>query len=289
MNYAEMFDVSWWQFAVRVDGVTARELKDAGELIVGEFWLDFGRLDFDAARSDGMHAVICRAGRGKGIDETFQLSIDAAKDADLLVSGYWYLYVDQGLQVQKFVEQIQAVGGVHFPLVLDVERYGNEDATPAEWQACINQNVKYLEDAGFEVMLYSSRWMWKITGNMSKINGKPADSYLIWTAHWIDVDPTSVVPFLPSPWEAKRQWEMWQKGSDYRPDRYVDRLDWGIANYTPEALRAKYAGEPIPDPPPNGDLEKQVEKNEQDIIKLQLEVVALGVLNAASHEVYHDN
>lgn len=272
MSYANIIDVSWWQFAVNIDTwepVAGHERHKKS--LDGRYMIDADRIDFDAARTDGQSAFICRAGRGKLIDESFDLAVDGVRDAGMLVGAYWYIYVDQGLQVQKFVEQVNAVGGVDFPICLDIERYGNEDDTAAEWQSVINANVKYLEDAGFEVMFYTSKWMWgDLTGHLAVVNGKPAGDYLLWTAHWLDVEPSDTIPFLPVPWDnvdefGKRNWEFWQKGSSKRPHWYVDRIDWGIAHLSEDELFAKYVDYPIPPSPPSPpeDLVEQVKALQQ--------------------------
>ena len=89
---AKIKDLSWWQFAER---------EPDGTIV-----LDYDNIDFEAAKADGYSLVILRAGRGKLIDESFQLACDAAKDAGFVVGAYWYLYVDQGLQVQKMIDQV---------------------------------------------------------------------------------------------------------------------------------------------------------------------------------------
>lgn len=200
------------------------------------------KIDFPACKADGYDWVICRASHGMRLDETFQPNIQKARAENFVVGAYHYLYVDQGLQTQHLRNQSLAVGGVDFPLFLDVERYSNESATVAQWRDCINKNVKYLEDEGYEVGFYTSYWMWSsLTGNMDTINGKPAENYMMWVAHWSEV----TTPSLPIPWQ---DWELWQQGSDLTPPwNGAGRTDYGVANMTPMALREKYLDQPEPD------------------------------------------
>ena len=267
---AKIMDVSWWQFAE----------KDAN----GNTILDYDNIDFEAARADGFDGVILRAGRGKLIDESFQLAADAAKDAGFVVGAYWYLYVDQCLQVQKMVDQVEAVGGVDMPLFLDVERYGNEDDTPAEWQSIINSNTKYLVDEGFEVGFYSSLWMWRLTGDMDVINGLPAKDYIMWTAHWpssIGDEPDTnpdLRPIVAEPWDG--EWEKWQQGSDMRPhwnhQSPDNRTDFGVFKGTSAELFAKYkpgAPEPEPDDSDIIEIRARLSVVEGEVITIQQQLV----------------
>jgi hypothetical protein len=171
----------------------------------------------------------------------------------LLVGAYWYLYVDQGLQVPLMVTQMGTVeGGCELGAWLDQEKYGNENATWQQWEVIIHSNTKYLvdyraEDPGF----YTSFWMWQLTGDMDVINGKPAREYRMWVAHWSDVGE----PWLPEPWDT---WEFWQKGSDLRPDwnhAPSNRTDWGVFNGTDQEFYAKYGIVPDPEPDPDPDPE----------------------------------
>lgn len=261
---AKIFDVSWWQFAERVID------EHGNEVVV----LDFDNIDFVAAKADGYVGVILRAGMGRRIDESFQLAADAAKDAGLLVGAYWYLYVDQGLQVQLMVAQMGTIeGGCELGAWLDQERYGNEDATWQQWEVVIHSNTKYLvdyraEDPGF----YTSLWMWQFTGDMDVINGKPAREYRLWVAHWSDVGD----PWLPESWDT---WEFWQRGSDLRPDwnhAPSNRTDWGVYNGDNEEFYAAYGGwYPDPDPEPDGELAEQIKVNQIQIEKNRTQIEKL--------------
>ena len=221
MTRAKIFDISYWQ-------------QD--------------KIDFPAAKADGMDAVICRASHGNRKDETFLPNIEKAKNVGMVVGAYHYIYVDNGnSQCQRLVEQVNAADGVNFPVFLDVESASNSGASVAQWRERINSNVALLESAGLDVGFYTSFWMWRnLTNDMRTINNKPTESYMLWTAHWADVQN----PLLPNPWT---EWELWQQGSDLTPPwNGAGRTDYGVANMSPEALREKYLGEV---PPTNGHSE----------------------------------
>ncbi len=214
MSQAKIFDESWWQ-------------KDT--------------VDHQGAKDDGYEAAIIRGSHGFIKDEYFLPNAQKARDADQVVGTYCYLYVNRGMQMEPFAEQIDAAGGIRIPAVLDVERYSNESATVTQWRDCIDNNVAYLEDHDFEVGFYTSHYMWQLlTNNMSIINGKPAESYMLFVAHWANVQE----PLLPYPWKT---WEFWQKGSNLVPSWAQGRIDYGVANMTTAELREKYLGE---EPPP---------------------------------------
>ncbi len=226
---AKMIDVSWWQ-------------KDT--------------VNFRGAKDDGYELVIARASHGFIKDEYFLPNVEKARDADMVVGAYCYLYVDRGMQMIPFIEQTVAAGDIRIR-ILDVERYSNQDATATQWRNCINSNVKHLEDNGYDVGIYSSIYMWKLcTNDMDTINGKPAEDYMLWTAHWAPVQE----PLLPYPW---KEWEFWQKGSNLTPSWADGRIDFGEANMTTAELREKYLDEPQP-PPPSG-LVEQVQRNTKQL------------------------
>ena len=213
MSQAKMIDVSWWQ-------------KDT--------------VDFQGAKDDGYELVIARASHGFIKDEYFLPNVMKARNADIVVGAYCYLYVNRGMQMKPFIEQLDAAGGIKIK-VLDVEHYSNQDATATQWRNCINENVKHLEDNGHEAGIYSSKYMWKLcTNDMAVINGKPAEDYMMWTAHWEDVQE----PLLPYPWKT---YEFWQQGSNLIVPWSQGRLDFGLYNGTVQELREKYLGE---QPPP---------------------------------------
>ena len=214
MSRAKIFDESWWQ-------------KDT--------------VDHQGAKDDGYEAVIARASHGFIKDEYFLPNAQKSRDADQVLGAYCYLYVNRGMQMEPFAEQMSDAGGIRIPAVLDVERYSNEDATVTQWRDCINNNVAYLEDHDFEVGFYTSHYMWQLlTNNMAVINGKPAESYMLFVAHWANVQE----PLLPYPWKT---WEFWQKGSNLTPSWAQGRIDYGLYNGTVQELREKYLGE---QPPP---------------------------------------
>ncbi len=206
------------------------------------------KIDFPACKADGYDWVVCRASHGHRKDETFLPNIQKAKTEGFVVGAYHYIYVDAGnSQVEKLMNQVYAAEGVDFPVFLDVESASNTGATVAQWRNVINANVILLEDNGFDVGFYTSYWMWKnLTNDMRIINSKPAEDYMMWTAHWADVQN----PLLPNPWQ---EWELWQQGSDLTPPwNGAGRTDYGVANMTAAELRKKYLGET---PPPESHKE----------------------------------
>ena len=92
-----------------------------------------GDVSFPAARTAGMRFVYGRVGRGVpasgtdsyGLDVRWQQYRDAARDAGLLVGGYWRFFPDRdmALQVARFADRLDQMPGM-LPPMLDIEDTG---------------------------------------------------------------------------------------------------------------------------------------------------------------------
>ena len=92
-----------------------------------------GDVSFASARVAGMRFCYARVGRGVpssgtdnyGLDVRWQLYRDSARDAGMLVGGYWRFYPDWdlGLQVARFTDRLDQMPGM-LPPLLDIEDTG---------------------------------------------------------------------------------------------------------------------------------------------------------------------
>jgi GH25 family lysozyme M1 (1,4-beta-N-acetylmuramidase) len=131
-----------------------------------------GDVSFPAARTAGMRFVYARVGRGVpasgtdsyGLDVRWQQYRDAARDAGLLVGGYWRFYPDRdmALQVARFADRLDQMPGM-LPPLLDIEDTGGLGPGPlTDWTIRCADMIR--ERTGRTPLIYSNAWNFGLTG-----------------------------------------------------------------------------------------------------------------------------
>ena len=148
-----------------------------------------GNIDFAKVKQNGIEFVIIRIGFGhkKGeiiYDNRFSEYLKSAKENGLRVGLYFYSYaknVKESSEQAKWI--IEALNGesLDLPIAFDWEIFGgfnNYNLSLTDLNLIGEAFIKKINSAGYEGMLYSSKYYLE---NMWNLN-----EYKIWLAHYID-------------------------------------------------------------------------------------------------------
>lgn len=174
-----------------------------------------GRIDFPAAKADGIEAVYIRSSYGQnGVDENFRANYAAASDADLSFGFYHYLYArepeDARAEARHFAALIGSLPAACRP-VLDLEDTGGLDEEQATDLA-----LAFLEEA--EALLGQRPMLYADTDTASRLGEALAD-YPLWIAQWQADAPD----LSATPWDSWTGWQYTDTGRVAGVAGYVDR------------------------------------------------------------------
>ncbi|MBQ8659633.1 MAG: glycoside hydrolase family 25 protein [Bacilli bacterium] len=152
-----------------------------------------GEIDFDKVKNDGIDFVMIRCGFRStstdkiSVDKTFHYNIREANRVGIPVGIYFYSTAKNEKEAAKeasFVLNLIKDYEVIYPVVYDFESFGKNRTSNISSER-INDNakvfLKYIEEHGYEAMLYSNLNDLKNNWEVSKF-----DDYKIWFAHYID-------------------------------------------------------------------------------------------------------
>lgn len=167
-----------------------------------------GPVDFDALTGDSIDFVLLKASEGTAFkDANFHANYRLARRAGMTVGAYHFFRFDASgyMQALNFLHSVRGKQ-LDLPLVIDIEEWTNpDDRTTLAIIKQLRQLIEMLEQAGYNVMLYSNKDGYNrfIRGNF--------DRYPLWIASLTDT-PTG-------------NWQLWQythrgavKGIDSRVD-----------------------------------------------------------------------
>lgn len=183
-----------------------------------------GKIDFAAAREDGIQAVYIRSSYGqRGVDENFRQNYTGAKDAGLSYGFYHYLSATtpQGArqEAEHFAALLRSLSYDCRP-VLDFE--GHRQLSPRQATAVALAFLERVEQLlGQQPMIYADH------STAAVQLGASVAQYPLWLAQWGVPSPS----LSGTPW---RQWTGWQYtnvGLVNGVTGYVDR-----DQFTPEIL-----------------------------------------------------
>lgn len=183
-----------------------------------------GVVDYDYLRSQGVEAVIIRAGYGKGlsqIDSQFERNYNSAKKAGLKVGIYWYSYaLTTAEAVAEANACLNAIKGKSFdlPVYYDVEE--KTQMSRVVTQAIIPAFCAAIENAGYFAGVYASS-----SHLTNHVTDEVKSRYSLWVAHWVGTKQDSwTTKSNPSPFSAAPVWQwgsMLFKGSEIDTN-YID-------------------------------------------------------------------
>lgn len=252
VHYVGFLDVSGWQHAYAGNGRLQPGAKPP---------------NYRQAADRGIVAVMARAGNGTTLDESFDLTIGAAKAAGLKTGAYYYA---QPRRLSPRIAAETLVGwtnrySLDMPLVLDLEEYHGGALPPAELGAWLRRWFAEVEQlTGRPGLLYAGAAFANPTtigdpaGNIATIDtiqpryprGSTAPpSNLDYWAAWIPWhSPPRTTPTLGT-------WEAWQFSSsavwaDFGapPDTAKATVDVNIVDV--ETWKRWLGHSPTPPPPP---------------------------------------
>ncbi len=153
-----------------------------------------GDIDFNRVAGQGYRFALIKATEGTDFkDRKFSENITKAKQAGMLTGAYHFFRFDTDGRLQA-INLLHSTNGLNldFPLVIDVEEWGNPDAiATSEIVARLRDMISHLEYFGHEIILYTNKDGYDriIRGNF--------DSYPLWLCSF-----TNISDDIP--------WSIWQ-------------------------------------------------------------------------------
>lgn len=153
-----------------------------------------GDVDFDRVASDGISFALLKATEGTDFkDSRFAENYDRARNVGLRVGAYHFFRFDTDGRLQA-INLLHSVRNreVDFPLVIDVEEWGNPDAiATSEIVGRLRDMISHLRYFGRDVMIYTNKDGYErfVRGNF--------DDYPLWLCSFTEIDPTI-------------NWHLWQ-------------------------------------------------------------------------------
>lgn len=205
-------------------------------------------LPWKQIKANGIDFVICRAGHGIKIDDTFEDNIAGAKEAGLAVGSYWFFEPDkdpleQALKMNTAQQKTEIVASIDVEVThgVDREKVKRSLETFASY---------YTQASGSKGMLYTCFDFW------SNTLGNPQDlmvcEWPLWVANY-----GVKTPLVPEPWSKNKGWCWWQYDGD-GGQRLPDGRDSDFIYMKGEISDYLYrkgsdvAGEGTNEPGPNG-------------------------------------
>lgn len=191
-----------------------------------------GEIDFEKVKESGIDFIIIRCGfsstsNGKiSIDQYFERNIKEANKYDIPVGIYYYSTAKTEKEAAKeasFVLNKIKDYEVVYPIIYDFESFDKNRVKNISDER-INNNaktfLKYIEEHGYEAMLYSNLNDIKNNWNMDNFG-----DYKIWLAHY-----TSNTNY-------DGRYEMWQYSDKGRIDGIVGYVDLNEAYFAYEVIK----------------------------------------------------
>lgn len=181
-----------------------------------------GDIDFARVYDSDISFAIIKATEGTDFkDRKFVENIRLAHQAGLRVGAYHFFRFDTDGRMQA-INFMHSVRGrkLDFPLVIDVEEWGNPDAVAtSEIIGRLRDMISHLEYYGHEVVIYTNK------DGYDRIVKGNFDSYPLWLCSFSEIDPDV-------------EWDMWQYSHRGRIDGISGPVDLNTLNPASNTLKA---------------------------------------------------
>ena len=207
-------------------------------------------IDFNKMKEQGADFVFIRAGQRSWFDPDFRLNWEAAKDAGLLRSAYWFLDARSsgGAQAALMKSLLDTEGWGELPPVVDYEHKVRElekiskTRTRSVWRynnpIQLDDFIDTLKYPGNPI-IYTGYYYWTYYGSPDPKYAQ----YPLWIARY-----EAIEPLIPKPWTDWTFWQFSDRGPGLVLGAESSRID---LNYFKEDRKKLFAltGQVDPSPP----------------------------------------